>query len=126
MSGKLEGKSAIVTGAAQGIGKAIAKRLAEDGAQVTIGDINAEGALAAADTAVVFYSPHAVQIKKLEPISAEQIGAAFQRDDLVIYTDPAAFEEYLFSQNLDNTALLLMSSGNYGGLDFEDVKKYVT
>ena len=85
-----------------------------------------KGALAAADTAVVFYSPHAVQIKKLEPISAEQIGAAFQRDDLVIYTDPAAFEEYLFSQNLDNTALLLMSSGNYGGLDFEDVKKYVT
>lgn len=49
MSGKLEGKSAIVTGAAQGIGKAIAKRLAEDGAQVTIGDINAEGALAAAN-----------------------------------------------------------------------------
>lgn len=48
MSGKLDGKSAIVTGAAQGIGKAIAKRLAEDGALVTIGDINAEGAAAAA------------------------------------------------------------------------------
>lgn len=49
MSGKLDGKSAIVTGAAQGIGKAIAKRLAEDGALVTIGDINAEGARAAAN-----------------------------------------------------------------------------
>ena len=85
-----------------------------------------KGALAAADTAVVFYSPHAVQIKKLEPISAAQIATAFQRDDLVIYTDPSAFKEYLFSQNLDNTSLLLMSSGNYGGLDFEDVKNYVT
>jgi len=84
------------------------------------------GALAAADTAVVFYSPHAVEIKKLKPISEEQIATAFQRDDLIIYTDPAAFKEFLFSQNFDNTALLLMSSGNYGGLDFEEVKKYVT
>ena len=47
MAGKLDGKSAVVTGAAQGIGKAIAKRLANDGAIVTIGDINAEGAAAA-------------------------------------------------------------------------------
>ena len=85
-----------------------------------------KGALAAADTAVVFYSPHAVQIKKLEPISAAQIAAAFQRDDLVIYTEPSDFKAYLFSQNLDNTSLLLMSSGNYGGLDFDDVKNYVT
>ena len=80
------------------------------------------GALTAADTAVVFYSPHAVEIKKLQPISSEQIADAFQRDDLVIYTDPAEFKKYLFAQNLENTALLLMSSGNYGGLDFEEVR----
>lgn len=48
MAGRLDGRSAIVTGAAQGIGKAIAKRLAEDGATVTIGDINEEGAAAVA------------------------------------------------------------------------------
>ena len=48
MAGKLDGRSAIVTGAAQGIGKAIAQRLAEDGATVTIGDINETGAKAAA------------------------------------------------------------------------------
>lgn len=81
-----------------------------------------QGALDAADTAVVFYSPHAVEMKNLEPISEEQIANAFQRDDLVIYTDPAKFREYLFSQNFNNTSLLLMSSGNYGGLDFEEVK----
>lgn len=79
-------------------------------------------ALDAADTAVVFYSPHAVEIKKLEPISEEQIAKAFQRDDLVIFTDPSKFKEYLFSQNMENKSLLLMSSGNYGGLDFEAVK----
>lgn len=84
-----------------------------------------KGALDAADTAVVFYSPHAVEIKKLAPITKEQIAEAFQRDDLLIYTDPTAFKDFLFSQELDTTSLLLMSSGNYGGLDFEEVKKLV-
>lgn len=81
-----------------------------------------QNALDSADVAVVFYSPHAVEMKKLKPISKEQIGEAFQRDDLIIYTDPKEFKEFLFDQNLDNTALLFMSSGNYGGLDLEEVK----
>lgn len=82
-----------------------------------------QGALDAADNAVVFYSPHAVKIKKLQPISESQIAEAFQRKDLVIFTDPKAFKEFLFSQDFEDTTLLLMSSGNYGGLDFEEVKK---
>lgn len=81
-----------------------------------------QNALEAADEAVVFYSPHAVKIKQLEKVTKEQIAEAFQRDDLIIYTDPKEFKDFLFSQNLDNTALLLMSSGNYGGLDFDEVK----
>lgn len=44
----LEGRSAIVTGAAQGIGNAIARRLADEGADVAIVDISAEGAECAA------------------------------------------------------------------------------
>jgi UDP-N-acetylmuramate: L-alanyl-gamma-D-glutamyl-meso-diaminopimelate ligase len=84
-----------------------------------------QNALDAADEAVVFYSPHAVKIKRLEEVTKEQIAKAFQRDDLIIYTDPKEFKDFLFSQNLDNTALLLMSSGDYGGLDFEEVKSLV-
>jgi UDP-N-acetylmuramate: L-alanyl-gamma-D-glutamyl-meso-diaminopimelate ligase len=82
-----------------------------------------EGALDHADVAVVFYSPDAVRIKKLDDISYEQISESFKRNDLIIYTNPEDFKEYLFNVDLENSALLLMSSGNYGGLNFDDVKK---
>ncbi len=94
----------------------------------TYSSLNAEflkeykGALDAADVAVVFYSPHAVEIKKLEEVTHEQIANAFERDDLIIYTNPEEFKAFLFSQNFNNKSLLLMSSGNYGGLDFDEVK----
>jgi UDP-N-acetylmuramate: L-alanyl-gamma-D-glutamyl-meso-diaminopimelate ligase len=81
-----------------------------------------EGALDAADEAVVFYSPDAVKIKQLEEVSYEQIAAAFKRSDLKIYTDPTAFKAFLFNQTFTNSALVLMSSGNYGGLDFDALK----
>ncbi|MDA8730955.1 Mur ligase family protein [Flavobacteriaceae bacterium] len=83
------------------------------------------GALDKADKAVVFYSPHAVKIKQLDSVSEEQISNAFQRDDLIIFTNPTEFKEFLFSQNLHQSAVVLMSSGNYGGLDFEEVKGLV-
>ena len=84
-----------------------------------------KGALDAADVAVVFYSPHAVEIKKLKAISQQQIADAFQRDDLIIYTNPTAFKDFLFSQQFNDTSLLLMSSGNYGGLDFDELKNLI-
>lgn len=83
-----------------------------------------EGALDSADVAVVFYSPDAVKIKQLEEVTYEQIAKSFNREDLIIYTNPAAFKEYLFHLKFDTEAiaLLLMSSGNYGGLNFDEVK----
>lgn len=40
----LEGKNAVITGAAQGLGRALAIRLSQEGANVVIGDLNEEGA----------------------------------------------------------------------------------
>ena len=84
-----------------------------------------KGALDSADKAVVFYSPHAVQIKQLEEVTEDQIANAFDRDDLIIYTNPQEFKNFLFHQNLEKTAVVLMSSGNYGGLDFNEVKNLI-
>lgn len=86
-----------------------------------------EGALDDADVAIVFYSPEAVKIKQLDEVSQEQIAEAFKRDDLIIYTNPAAFKEYLFHLKYDTkgAALLLMSSGNYGGLNFDELKSII-
>jgi UDP-N-acetylmuramate: L-alanyl-gamma-D-glutamyl-meso-diaminopimelate ligase len=94
----------------------------------TYSSLNAEflkeyqGSLDAADVAVVFYSPDAVKIKQLEEVTYDQIAKAFHREDLIIFTKPKDFKDYLFNLNFDNSALLLMSSGNYGGLNFDEVK----
>ncbi len=84
-----------------------------------------QGSLDAADVAVVFYSPDAVKIKQLEEVTYNQIALSFQRKDLIIYTNPAAFKDFLMRQNLENSTLLLMSSGNYGGLNFDEIKKII-
>lgn len=97
----------------------------------TYSSLNAEflkeyqGSLNAADVAVVFYSPDAVKIKQLEEVTYDQIAKSFLREDLIIFTNPKDFKDYLFNLNLDNSALLLMSSGNYGGLNFDEVKQVI-
>ncbi len=85
-----------------------------------------QGALDAADVAVVYYSPHAVMIKQLAEIKQEQIEEAFQRENLITFTDPADFKTFLFTEEYQDAVLLLMSSGNYGGLDFTEIKEHLT
>jgi UDP-N-acetylmuramate: L-alanyl-gamma-D-glutamyl-meso-diaminopimelate ligase len=82
-------------------------------------------ALNAADEAVVFYSPKALEIKQLKAITEEQIFEAFGRKDLKIFTNTEDFREFLKSKSYLDQVLLLMSSGNYGGLDFEEIKNWI-
>lgn len=83
-----------------------------------------KGTLDKADHAVLFYSPEAVQSKNLQAVSEQQILEAFQRKDLVVYTDPENFLNFLKEQDLEDTVLLLMSSGTFGGMDFNEIKKW--
>ncbi|MCC6840373.1 MAG: peptidoglycan synthetase [Flavobacteriales bacterium] len=79
------------------------------------------GSLNGADQAVVFYDPHAVQLKRLPPVKAERIHRAFGRADLQVATDPVELMGIVRNGpgQGNEAVLLMMSSGNFGGLDLE-------
>ena len=81
--------------------------------------------LDAADEAIVFYTPEALEIKRLEALSKDQIEASFKRNDLQIFTRTTELKSFLEELDFENTVLLLMSSGNYGGLSIESLKALV-
>ena len=71
------------------------------------------------EQAIVFYDPEALKIKGRPVIAPEEIKAAFGLAGLQVFTDPASLHRYLFDKNYDQSVLLMMSSGNYGGLNWE-------
>lgn len=70
-----------------------------------------------ADTAFVYFSPHTIEHKKLEPITTDQVREAFGREDLHVFTDSDALFSVLESLPHCNQNLLLMSSGTFSGKD---------
>ena len=70
-------KVAIITGAGQGIGKAIARRMAKDGMNIAIADINLETAQAAADEIAKEFGGEAMAIK-CNVSQEEEVNAAVQ------------------------------------------------
>ncbi len=81
------------------------------------------GAMDPADVAGVFYSKHALEIKRMPDLDPELVKARFGRNDLHIFTDRAAFEAFLDAQQYQHTNLLLMSSGTYDGIDFNGLSR---
>ena len=75
--------------------------------------------MAGADDAIVFYDPHAVQLKRLPPVPPERIHKAFGRDDLQVLNDPIAVMGAVREHQKDSGVLLMMSSGNFGGIDLQ-------
>lgn len=74
-----------------------------------------------ADQRIVFYDPEALKIKFRTPISPEEIVKAFDFPNLMVFTDPQKLKDYLLESDYHQTVLLMMSSGNYGGLDWEEL-----
>lgn len=85
-----------------------------------------KSSLNSADEAIVFFSPEALQIKKLPPITEEQIFEAFGNIDLTVFTNSEDFKLHLKNMDYANKVLLLMSSGNYGGLDLNEIKNWIS
>ena len=76
-----------------------------------------KGAMDAADVTMVYYNPHTIEHKKLKAITGQQVKEAFGRESLVTLTDSDKIAPFLKSQDLDNAVILMMSSGNYDGLE---------
>ncbi len=79
------------------------------------------GTMASADVAVVFFKEETVAQKHLDPITTDQIKQSFDRDDLIVFTDSAALEAFLMEQEWGSSNLLMMSSGNFGGIKVEEL-----
>jgi UDP-N-acetylmuramate: L-alanyl-gamma-D-glutamyl-meso-diaminopimelate ligase len=75
------------------------------------------GAMNMADKAVVYYSNHALELKRLPPLNAATISEGFGKDGLVVMNNSELLMEWLKAQQYQNSNLLLMSSGNYDGAD---------
>lgn len=76
-----------------------------------------KGSMDAADEAVVFYSPHALELKRMPELPKEKVYEGFDKPGLIIINDKAALLQWLRQQSYKNASLLLMSSGNYDGMD---------
>jgi len=75
------------------------------------------GAMDQADEAVVFYSKHALELKRMPHLPPEKVREGFGKQDLEVFNQREDLEQWLQSRQYDQANLLLMSSGNYDGLD---------
>ncbi|MDM1556895.1 Mur ligase family protein [Chryseobacterium indologenes] len=69
------------------------------------------------DEAIVFYSEDALKIKRMEPISPEFIKEKFKNENLRVFTNADDLHAYWNTLDKTDGVYLMMSSGNFGGLD---------
>ena len=85
-----------------------------------------KGAMNNADEAVVFYSSHALELKRMPGLPKEKVTEGFGKENLLVINTKEELEQFLQNQNYSNSNLLLMSSGNYEGLDILTILKTKT
>jgi len=69
-----------------------------------------------ADRGIIYIDPEAVAQKNLEPLTEAEIKDAFDRQDLEIINNMQPVQQLLSSPLDQKSVLILMSSGNFGGL----------
>ncbi|MFD0794399.1 UDP-N-acetylmuramate--L-alanine ligase [Mucilaginibacter litoreus] len=80
------------------------------------------GSMDKADTAIVFIDKKTFAQKKMEPYSADAVKQAFANGNLLFFDDPAALLTQLQGLHMADSNLLMMSSGNFGGIDLIALK----
>ncbi len=85
-----------------------------------------KGAMEKADIAVVFYSKHALELKRMPDLPVAKVIEGFAKEGILVMNDQNLLWQWIQSQNYENTNLVLMSSGNYDGLDMLTFAKQIT
>ena len=75
------------------------------------------------DECYIYYSEKNMKIKRLEPIDSELIIKSFNHSSLNVIDNYEKLNEKINDLDLSNSVLLMMSSGKFGGLDFNKIKK---
>lgn len=84
------------------------------------------GAMDKADEAVVFYAKHALELKRMPELPKHVVEKGFIKNGLRVFNNKNELEHWLTSRDYKNANLLLMSSGNYDGLDMATFAKDIT
>ncbi|MEN8928119.1 MAG: Mur ligase family protein [Flavobacteriales bacterium] len=74
-----------------------------------------------ADKAFVYFSPKAIEHKKLAMLSENDVKNAFFSENITVFTNSDELMKTVKGINFDDKNLLLMSSGNFDGVDFEEL-----
>jgi UDP-N-acetylmuramate: L-alanyl-gamma-D-glutamyl-meso-diaminopimelate ligase len=81
------------------------------------------GSMSKADEAFVYFNPQTIEHKKLKPISEDQVKKAFGEGNIKVYTNSEILIKDLKQKNWKESNLLLMTSGNFDGVDFAALAK---
>lgn len=73
----------------------------------------------AADKALVFFSPHALEVKRLPPLSKDEVAKAFGHRNLRVFENARELQAELEPISWPGKNLLMMSSGNFRGIDLK-------
>ena len=82
-----------------------------------------KGCMAEADIAYVYFNPKVIEHKRLTPITKEEVRDAFGTKNVEVFTESEALQAQLKSLNYENTALLMMSSGTFDGVNVKEFAK---
>ena len=80
-----------------------------------------ENTMNAADESIVYFNPHTIEHKKLPPISELQVRQAFANQQIKIVADSMKLAEYLNTMSCRNAVIIMMSSGNFDGLNLKQI-----